>query len=656
MKIKYTTREFFLKAVFLFWRLFPKSAKIKIVNFARTFYHRYKPFLYQRPVFNKAPVFSLRTVSVINNGPLVSIIIPTFNNPFRLKDCLYSIERNTLYENYEIILVDNNSFDPESIRLISRSGCRVIKYSYKFNFSKINNFAAQHAKGSLLLFLNNDTVVTKGWLNSLVAECQDENIGIAGSLLLYHNNTIQHAGLRLDPRLLRFVHIFRNEPLSLCRDRLSEDVDAVTGACMMIKSELFKKLGGFDIEYWQESQDVDLCLKAKKEGYKIKCVLASVLYHDEGSTRGRVWKDAEIYDSARLKHKWFDDYLILNPKKRAEHEFKKILLIKLLSLGDVVLSTAVIEAVRKKFPSAYISFATCESNKDIIEGNPNLNRVYLVRDFDRDEFVTELEYYHAVTRELLCEERWDLVYPMQVLDLECGYWGTDYHLKDLYADLANVYLSNEKTFISGARIDDSVVGSILKDRKVSHKVILMHTTSGWALKDWDYKKYVELADKLKENMDCIIFQVGGALDKSIDSGFVEHLQGRLSLKEVAGLMKHSDLLICPDSGLMHMAGACGLALVALFGPTSPPTGGPIFSGNYICIQSDSSCGIACHMRNCNLSRDCAKDIPVDGVYEASKKMLDRKESIMECWHAGKVYEGLARDHFNNRSGTGGFRI
>jgi ADP-heptose:LPS heptosyltransferase len=136
---------------------------------------------------------------------------------------------------------------------------------------------------------------------------------------------------------------------------------------------------------------------------------------------------------------------------------------------------------------------------------------------------------------------------------------------------------------------------------------------------------------------------------------VIHLQNKLTLKETAALMERADLLICPDSGPMHMAAAVDLPVVLLLGPTCAPRVGPRGSNDYICIQSDFCCKDPCHMHSCSTYRDCIKKIPTEEVYRAVKKMLERKKKICQTWWRGKVYKGLAQRAFKG-SGAGGFRV
>lgn len=652
-RIKYFLREFILKILSLVWALFPGFFKIKLFNLVRAFYQRHKYTLVPSNLPGQR-LIPQEVFQTISSTPLVSIIIPTFNQPYVLKECLDAIKKNTFYKNYEVILVDNNSFEQKSLDVMARSGHRVLKYSYKFNFSKINNFAARYAKGEYLLFLNNDTIPQKNWLVPMLNECQKDDVGIVGSKLLYSDKTIQHAGIEFNADQLKFDHLYRHYPCNHSQANKKSEVLAVTGACFMIKRDVFEQVGGFDEEYWLESQDVDLCYKVRQLGLKVIYTPFSVLYHPEKTTRGQETPDISWHDTLRIRKKWLNDFFVMEPSAPLRHH--KILMIKLLTMGDVVVVTPIIEAMRKKFPQSEIVFATSQRYRDLIEGNPYLDKVYLCRDFNPSEFRDPLSYYRAITLELLLNESWDLVYPLQLLDLPYGNWGTDYHLRELYADTANINLDHEKPYLPVASGQREKMKTLIKKYVCDdEKIILLHTTSSWRLKDWDYGKYPILIRKLLEKYKAKFFQIGGKNDVVIQSDLVIPLMAEFSLKEIAALMELGDLLICPDTGLMHMATAMRLPVVALFGPTSPPTGGPVYGEKYVCIQSPSCCFVPCHMRSCFLGRDCAKDIDVEAVYEAASKILDGQQ-LRESWWRGQQYEGLGREVFNNRSGTGGFRV
>lgn len=231
----------------------------------------------------------------IKNNPKVSIIIPTKNLHDYVKRCIESIEKKTITHgfSYEIILVDNNSDDTDSLRYFDEISKKhkVLKYQKPFNYSAINNFAVDNASGDYLLFLNNDTaVINEEWLYEMLQMAQEDEIGVVGAKLLFPDDTIQHAGVYLHKDGIG-GHIFRgfnaNSHGYMDRIQITSNVSAVTGACMMISRKKFEKIGRFDAENLPVAfNDVDLCLKAMKAGYRNIYTPFAQLYHYESISRG----------------------------------------------------------------------------------------------------------------------------------------------------------------------------------------------------------------------------------------------------------------------------------------------------------------------------------------------------------------------------------
>jgi O-antigen biosynthesis protein len=226
--------------------------------------------------------------------PLVSIVIPTKNNLEKLKRCIESIEQKTTYQNYEIIVVDNNSQEQPVIEYLKTVKHNVIKYKAEFNFSRMNNLAVHEAKGEHILFLNNDTeIITPDWLESMLEHSQRGEVGMVGALLLYPSDSagdaaIQHAGVLLGVGGLA-NHAFKYKRLSadVTLAKVTRDCSAVTAACAMMRKCLYEEMGGLDESLPVAYNDVDLCLRLRKEGYLIVYTPYSVLYHYEGGTRGQ---------------------------------------------------------------------------------------------------------------------------------------------------------------------------------------------------------------------------------------------------------------------------------------------------------------------------------------------------------------------------------
>lgn len=228
----------------------------------------------------------------IIGNPKISIIIPTKDKLDYIKTAIESIEAYTSYKNYEIIIVDNNSEEDttkEYLKNIAKK-YKILEYKKPYNYAAINNFAVKEAKGEHILLLNNDVrVINNDWLTNLLRFSQLDNIGAVGSLLLFRNDTIQHAGVVIGIGGIA-SHIYREQeitvPAHLDFPRVTHNVSAVTGACLMVKKDLYEKVRGLDEKLAVAFNDVDLCLKLMKAGYKNIYTPFSKLYHYESISRG----------------------------------------------------------------------------------------------------------------------------------------------------------------------------------------------------------------------------------------------------------------------------------------------------------------------------------------------------------------------------------
>lgn len=235
-----------------------------------------------------------RVTYPVRKKELISILIPNKDEVESLKACINSIREKSTYDNYEIIIIENNSTSCEIFEyykeLEKQENIRVITWNKEFNYSAINNFGAKAAKGDYLLFLNNDvTVITPKWMEEMLGNCQREEVGAVGVKLLYPDRTIQHAGCVIGLGGIA-GHLFTDMPASrtgyLHKASIQQDLSAVTAACMMMKRTCFEKAGGFTEELAVAFNDIDLCLKVRQEGYLIVYNPDVQLYHMESKTRG----------------------------------------------------------------------------------------------------------------------------------------------------------------------------------------------------------------------------------------------------------------------------------------------------------------------------------------------------------------------------------
>ncbi|MDR1473326.1 MAG: glycosyltransferase family 2 protein [Lactobacillales bacterium] len=227
---------------------------------------------------------------------LVSIIIPARNGYEDTKRAIDSILTKTTYQNYEIIMADNESSEKKVFALYAeyqkKLGKRFIKLSINipFNYSKINNLAAKEAQGKYFLFLNNDVeVIAPDWLSTMVSFAQFERVGMVGAKLYYPTNNIQHAGvvLGLGGVAGHVHHMYdRSEFGYFGRLQINVNYYAVTAACAMVKKDDFKQLGGFDENLTVAYNDIDLGIRFKKLGKDNIWAHQAELYHYESQTRG----------------------------------------------------------------------------------------------------------------------------------------------------------------------------------------------------------------------------------------------------------------------------------------------------------------------------------------------------------------------------------
>lgn len=233
----------------------------------------------------------------LESHPWVTILIPNKDHLSDLKRCVESVLEKSTYENYDIVIVENNSTTDEIFtyyeEISKHPRIRVVTFEEReFNYSRINNFGAGYAKGDYLLLLNNDTqVITVNWIEEMLMYGLREDVGVVGAKLYYENKTIQHAGIVIGlgaHRTAGHTHhkvVMENVGYmgKLC---YAQDVSAVTGACMLVKKSLYDELGGLSEEFAVALNDVDFCLRVREKGLLVVFTPFAELYHFESVSRG----------------------------------------------------------------------------------------------------------------------------------------------------------------------------------------------------------------------------------------------------------------------------------------------------------------------------------------------------------------------------------
>ncbi|WP_419509417.1 glycosyltransferase family 2 protein [Candidatus Allofournierella excrementavium] len=240
----------------------------------------------------------------IEGEPLVSILIPNMDHTDDLEKCLSSVYKKTSWNNFEVIVIENNSKEAATFdyyKKITGPGgyprCRVVEYKAEggFNFSAINNFGRKAAKGDYLLLLNNDVeVINRGWLTELLMQASRPGVGLCGAMLYYPDDTIQHAGIITGlGGYAGHSHKYRPRTSGgyMFRAATVQDFSAVTAACMLVRTQVFDALNGLDEGFTVAFNDVDFCLRARRAGWRVVWTPYAQLYHYESKSRGIDEKD-----------------------------------------------------------------------------------------------------------------------------------------------------------------------------------------------------------------------------------------------------------------------------------------------------------------------------------------------------------------------------
>ena len=231
----------------------------------------------------------------LDEEPLVSVIIPNKDHRADLDLCLTSLLDKGTYRNLEVIVVENNSTEPETFDYYEelqekRKNVRVVTWKREFNFSAINNYGVTFAHGEYLLFLNNDVeVIEPDVIREMLGYARRDDVGIVGARLLYQDDTIQHAGVVIGFGGIAghtFIGLHQAENSYFHRAMCAQDYSAVTAACMMSKRSLFDQVGGFREELAVAFNDIDYCLKIRSLGKKVVYNPYALLYHYESKSRG----------------------------------------------------------------------------------------------------------------------------------------------------------------------------------------------------------------------------------------------------------------------------------------------------------------------------------------------------------------------------------
>jgi ADP-heptose:LPS heptosyltransferase/GT2 family glycosyltransferase len=322
------------------------------------------------------------TRQIVESG-LVSVIIPTAGRGDLVRRAIASLRDTTPRGALEIVVLDNVPAREKSTKTwLRRNADQVIDMPGGFNWSRFNNAGARAARGRYLLFLNDDVEApAAGWLTALLEQAQRPDVGVVGARLLYPDGKVQHAGQYLAETHAR--HAFRfadgtdHGPFGIAR--VAREMSSVTGACQMIRRDVFERLGGFDEAHDVINNDLDFCLRAQSQGLSVIFTPHAELMHHELASRADI---EDSYDSARFGAEWRvtlmrgDPYHSRRLMAAADHyaaepepvmqvhagptglppeQVRKILAVKLDHIGDYLTAVPALRAIKKRFPHAQLA-------------------------------------------------------------------------------------------------------------------------------------------------------------------------------------------------------------------------------------------------------------------------------------------------------------
>ena len=236
----------------------------------------------------------------LRGRPLVSVIVPTRDRVDLLRPCVQGVLERSTYPDVELIVVDNQSEDPDTLAYLSTVPGRVVRYPHRFNYARMMNLACAEARGDVLLLLNNDTeVVIPDWIESLLEHAQRPDVGIVGPRLRYPDGRVQHEGIITNYAGGMAGNVDHGGWWGL--GDVVRNATAVTGACAMVRPSVYWAVGGHDERLRVAFNDVDLCLRIRQAGYDVVYTPYAELLHVEGGTRG---VHAHEDDDAVFEGRW----------------------------------------------------------------------------------------------------------------------------------------------------------------------------------------------------------------------------------------------------------------------------------------------------------------------------------------------------------------
>jgi ADP-heptose:LPS heptosyltransferase/GT2 family glycosyltransferase len=539
----------------------------------------------------------------------VSIIVPTCAAKNYVETCLTTLREVTGYRNYEIVCIDNIPDTESSAKAFVRDRAdKIVEMPAPFNWSRFNNAAAAASDGEFLLFLNDDIeIVQPDWLAAMLEAASWPGVGIVGARLLYPNRTVQHAGMFLGDGMGRhaFRHAAETDPGYFGLALTAREVIAVTGACLLVRREIFDRLGGFDEAHDVINNDMDFCLRAHRAGLRAIYTPHATLVHHELASRAHLPDD---FDTTRFTGEWrslfaagdpyfnphlsryADDYRVDDEGVRTMYSghplldrasVKAILVVKLDHIGDFITSLPAIRRLKAAFPGARLTALVAPASAAIAAVEPAIDEcIPFEFFFERSELgekeLTEIELdaltkrlaayrfdiavdlrKHLSTRHLLlCAGARVLAgfdsldnFPWLDVVLE---WDGDKALQrkrsHIVDDLVNLVAAIDGACEPDRRLFDPEPAAMAPEEFPEHArhlfaypVVAIHPGSGNVMRQWPAKHIPPLIDLLLEQNDVSVLLVGGRDDEEKAASILAQVGRADRIGSVAGEIALRDL-------------------------------------------------------------------------------------------------------------------
>ena len=552
------------------------------------------------------------TFRVTRTAPVtgkVSIIIPTCAAKGYIETCLRTLRAVTTYRNFEIVCIDNiPDSEADWKQFVREHADKVVAMPPPFNWSRFNNTAAEAADGEYLLFLNDDIEVEQpDWLDAMLEAASWPGTGIVGARLLYPSRTVQHAGMFLGDGMGRhaFRHADETDPgyfgLALTR----REVIAVTGACLLVRRDIFDRLGRFDEAHEVVNNDLDFCLRAHRAGLRTIYTPHATLIHHELASRDHL---TDEFDTTRFTGEWHglfaagdpyfnshlsryaDDYRVDDEGVRVMYaghplldraSVKSILVVKVDHIGDFITSLPAIRRLKAAFPGARITALAAPASTAIAAAEPAIDECIPFEFFharselgdkeltkeDLDALTRVLAQYHfdiavdlrkhlSTRHLLLCSGArvlagYDSLESFPWLDIVLE-WEGDKALQrkrsHIVDDLLNLVAAIDTACEPARGLFDPKPRPMtieeLPDR-VRHlfarPVVAIHPAAGNVMKQWPERHMRALISLLIERNDVAVLLIGGEDDAALADSIMRHVSRPDRVASVAGAMALRDV-------------------------------------------------------------------------------------------------------------------